>query len=163
MTHGERFDAVERHADFAAAMQHTPKVSVAFGIVAPLVFLAFSCFLFYKLWTDGPAPAGSFAVMLVVLPVLFAGVILYMLTAGVRFARAPIERVVAVVVDERTHVRRDSDGDRTTTDYATLERRDGNRSEHPTTSQVAGQVTRGDIGVAYLKGKRLVGFRRFAA
>jgi hypothetical protein len=49
---------------------------------------------------------------------------------------------------------------KTTTYYATLQSCDGNRTEHTTYGWLAGQIAVGDIGVAHVKGDRLIEFVR---
>ncbi len=94
-------------------------------------------------------------------PVLFSLVVLAsgaaLLVGGIKIARgllaakdAPIERITAVLVKERTEIsgRNESTG---TTSYATLQTRDGKRVEYRVSRVLVGKVVVDDIGIAYVK------------
>jgi len=63
---------------------------------------------------------------------------------------APIQRMIAVIVKERTDV---SGGENSTSTsyYATLQTEDGRRIEYKVSGALAGRVVVDDIGIAYVK------------
>lgn len=165
VTHAERFEAAGRAEGYAAAMAHAPAASSLPGILGPLAGIAGVGVFFGVLMPPAPASAPPvFKVGKLAMATIMVGVFAYLLVKGIRFHRAPLERLVAVVLEERTEVREVGKKGRTRSHYfVTLQRRDGTRRECETSGAVAGQVTRADIGVAYVKGQRLVGFRRLEA
>lgn len=79
------------------------------------------------------------------------------LLGGVRVARsllavkhAPIERMTAVVVKERTEITGRNEATDTTY-YATLQTREGTRVEYRVSRALVGKVVVDDIGIAYVK------------
>jgi hypothetical protein len=63
---------------------------------------------------------------------------------------APIERMTAVIVKERTEVSgRNDKAD--TTYFVTLQTRDGTRVEYRVTRALVGKLVVDDIGIAYVK------------
>ncbi len=79
------------------------------------------------------------------------------LVGGIKISRgllavkaAPIERMTAVVVKERTEItgRNEATG---ATYYATLQTRDGKRVEYRVSRALVGNVVVDDIGIAYVK------------
>lgn len=161
----ERFAAAERADGYSAAMAHTPEVGSIWGIFGPLAGIVGVGLFFGVLMPPTPASAPlGFKVGKLIMVTIMVGGFAYMLVKGIRFRRAPLERELGVVVDERTEVREYGKNDRTRSYYyVTLQVRAGDRKEYVTTGKLAGQVTRADIGVGYLKGERLVGFRRLDA
>ena len=84
-----------------------------------------------------------------------------MIAKGMRYAKQPIEKDVLVVVGEREEVSSGvEDRMATTRYYATLQDRNGGRVEYETEGWLAGRIAATDIGVAVLKGMRLVDFLR---
>lgn len=77
--------------------------------------------------------------------------------------RGPLQATVALVAGERTKISGLDGGPTATRYFTTLQLRDGSRFELETVEEVSGKITAGDIGVAYTKGRRLVGFSRFQA
>jgi hypothetical protein len=157
-----RFAAVEASAEYSAALAYEPRVAswigvaiassvVGIGILSGCVWLAIAILM--------GAPLSFIA-----LGALFSGVFVgfagLVLRGALRYHAAPIERRVAVVLDKRYEVHASEDS--TTTHYfTTLAFVDGTRIEVDTESTLTGLLTRGDIGVAYLKLTTLVGYRRF--
>ncbi len=93
--------------------------------------------------------------------ILFVAVGALFVIGGISAARrliglrdSPIDRVIAVIVKERTHV---SAHDRrpTTSYYTTLQTRDGTRTEFRTSRALVGRLVLDDIGVAYVKATKL--------
>lgn len=79
-----------------------------------------------------------------------------------RFMAAPIRRVIGVVVDERVEVRGGGKNSAARTHYhATLQTRDGSRTEYECEGLLAGRIAAPDIGVAFIKADHLVDFIRF--
>lgn len=163
-----RFDRVLAHPDYASAPeQPVMPTDAGFGIaevVAPLSLSVFGIvFLLIAvgLLVDLQPP--------LVVTIMFIGVALVFILGGlsmsarlVNFRNAPISRVVAVILKERTEV--SGGGDKSpasTAYYATLQTRDGERIEYLTYRSLVGRLVVDDIGVAYVKANTLVEFIRF--
>ena len=166
MTDDERFDTVEADPEFDEAMQHEPRVpSLAYVVAAAGMFvfsLAFAivglAFLF-----GFPAPV-AFKVLWVAMTAVFVALGVAVLIRALRYHAAPIARATALVVGTRTQVSgSSSDGSTSTSYFVTLQDRTGARTEVHAHGHVVGLLTAGDIGVAYLKSRTLVAFRRFSA
>ena len=161
-----RYDLVAAGEGLVAARRHEPRVS-AFGQIAmPLVMAVFG--IFFLIFAAGMfssdglgGPPAAFQIVFLMFPLVFIGLAVGMAMKGLRFANAPIEQQVLVVVDERVEV---SGGGKNssarTSYYATLQARDGARVEYQTYGWLAGRIAAGDIGLAFLKGGWLVDFLR---
>ncbi|HEX7703711.1 MAG TPA: DUF2500 family protein [Kofleriaceae bacterium] len=104
---------------------------------------------------------GWFRFAFVIVPIIFIVVAVVMVAKAMKFASAPITNELLVVVDERVAVTGGGENSSAhTTYYATLQDRSGARLEYRTYDWLAGGIAAGDIGVAYLKGGRLVDFSR---
>ena len=81
---------------------------------------------------------------------------------------SPQERHLWGVLEERTEThtssRRNSSGhystSTSTTHHVTFEDEAGDRHEYEATSAIAGKITQGDVGVAYVQGGTLLEFER---
>ncbi len=172
-----RFDRVLEHPDYPSApaqpvLPADAGIAVA-AIAGPLLLSLFGAVFLLVAITLLLAIQPPFLVSL-----LFVGAGVVFVGGGIAMARtliamrdAPIERQVAVIVRERTDV-----GGREHTDtsyYATLQTRDGTRTEYRISRALVGRLVVGDIGVAYVKhtdldlgiakvrARRLVEFIRF--
>jgi hypothetical protein len=163
-----RFDRVAAHADFELMPEQPvlpadanlgiadvagPVLLTMFGLVFLLVVLS--------LVVGGDVP-------LLIVAVFVAGSLAFVLGGVrmverlVRFRNAPVAKVVAVIVKERTDVTGGSTGSEMHTNYfATLQTRDGARTEYYTYRSLVGRLAVDDIGVAYIKSRTLVEFIRF--
>lgn len=164
-----RFELATASPNLAVAMAHEPKAPVVINIVAPL-FMAVFGIGFLAVSTsmmggdDGiPAPPG-FRLLFAAIPVAFIAICAWMVVRGVRFARAPVQKALAVVIDERVAV---SGGGKNssvrTTYYATVQFQAGDRHEYETYGWLAGRIAAGDLGVAFTKGDTLIDFLRLEA
>lgn len=154
-----RFAALDAHPDLPRLLQFAPKppshVAAVIQVILPIALLVFLIgFLAPRLSGE---PVGFIVLALVVVALVRA---IIGIARGSRDARAPVERRKALVVDDRTSVHGDGRRDVETHYHATLEFPDGSRRELPMAEDAAGYVTPGDIGVAYLRGDRLVAFTR---
>lgn len=160
--HPERFDEAAANPRYQKGMSAVPPPVPITLIVALLGFLVF------WLLIGGPIFISSLDVPSLMFPAVAGFLLLFgiamvvgMVAKHVRFARAPIERKLVVVIDERTEVTGGGKNSSARTRYyATLQDRDGERAELETSAAVAGMVTRGDIGVALLRLDQLVAFHR---
>jgi hypothetical protein len=171
-TAAERFDLVERHPGYARACAHQPRVTVALelgvSVVVIAIGVAFALFTVSMMVGDsfGPAGGGGLAsAVYAIWGLVCAGFIgggVFALNRVLSFARAPILRRVAVVVDERVRVSGGGKNSSASTHYyVSLQVKDGTRTEYDCEGQLAGRIAAPDIGVAFLKGPRLVDFIRF--
>lgn len=142
----EEFLSVEHSFDEAfqkIGMTPPPRTSVAPKVTLP------------------PRSRGPEWMLYVFVPICLLGVgaAARSLARAQRFVAAPVRHELAVVVDERVSVSRA--GRSAITQYhATLQTRDGKRSEYLCEGQLAGRIAANDIGVAFLKVDHLVDFIR---
>lgn len=155
-TEPSRFERVREHPDFAAAPAQ-PVLPADGGVTiataaAPLLVSAFGVVFLLVAITILAAMGAP----LIIWVVFLAGGIAFVV-GGVRTSRglialrdAPIRRVIAVIVKERTDV---SGGENSTSTsyYATLQTEDGQRVEYKLSGALAGRIVVDDIGVAYVK------------
>jgi len=159
-----RFAALESHPDRPALLRHEPemkrqRVQTALSVVFLSVFIGISLVitLFFAITVVG--------IPLALVPLGMAGLGVWMmmrvLKKAARFRAAPLLRVPRLVIDERTHVSGGGNDSRARTRYfVTLQGPEGERSEHLAPGSIAGRMTRGDMGIAYLKDHRLLAFGR---
>jgi len=163
-----RFDRVLQHHDYAAApAQPVLPADGGVGIAAvggPLLVSLFGALFLLVAITLLLAIRPPFLISVI----FVAGGLAFTL-GGIVMARkvgelrdAPVERVVAVIVKERTDVSGTDRAD--TTYYATLQTRDGARTEYRTSHALVGRLVVDDIGVAYVKDVELdLGFTTLRA
>ena len=159
-----RFDAVEQSPELADAMQYEPEGRSSLPLAVSGAFLALAVFFVgssLALVIGIGAPL-AFVVVWALMSGGFVALAVEIFRRAHRFHAAPIVRHVAVVLDKRTHVT-GSESSTSTSYYTTLAFRDGSRVEAHTPTDLAGLLTRGDIGVAYVKLTTLVAFRIFVA
>jgi DNA-directed RNA polymerase subunit RPC12/RpoP len=160
----ERFASVERSPGYTQLMSRTPSstgemVGFGFRTVFLVVFVLVSGAMTVAFLAAGP---------LALVPGFICGVGVVMLVRSSQqaatFAKAELERTIAVWRDERTEV---SDGGKNssarTDHFVLLEDREGRRVEFPCDARLAGAHAPGDIGIAYLRGGVLLDFVRVDA
>jgi hypothetical protein len=157
---------VEGHPQLRTWMAHRPSgVGFAVGLgamaVFALVFAGIALVMLRLIGGFGGGAPGFFGLVPLLFVVFGLAMAIGIGAKAVRFARAPLLRVPALIADERTEV---SGGGRnssaSTTYYATLEAADGVREEYRIDGRLAGTVAPGDYGLAYLRGGVLLDFRR---
>lgn len=157
-----RLAAVERHPDLPRLNRHTPSTGMYtggmfFGVVFGVVFAGFALFIL----SGFTRMRFTFALFPALFVLIGVGVAVGSVVKGVRFAKAPLRRTPAVIVDERTEVSGGGKNSSASTSYyATLEFKGGRRKEYGVLHRLAGELAPGDAGLAYLKGDVLVDFRR---
>jgi hypothetical protein len=151
-----RFDAVEAHPEYASApsdpvLPADATIGVA-AVTGPLLLSLFG----------GLFLLVAITLLFVIRPpflfsLLFLASGVAVLLGGLRVARsllavthAPIERMTAVVVKERTEITGRNEATDTTY-YATLQTREGTRVEYRVSRALVGKVVVDDIGIAYVK------------
>ena len=166
-----RFAKLAAHPDYAALLAKRPSSAAPLaqglvGLVAAVVVLvmgavALNAFRTQSAWIGSSHAGWASFVPYVVIGV---GVLLVARVLGrtTRFAASPLEARPALVVDERTQVRGGGDAPATTVYFVTLEDEGGRRRECAASGSVAGRVTRGDMGVAYVRADQLIDFERVA-
>jgi hypothetical protein len=163
-----RFERVRATPSFERFLAFRPDSSAVSGaLLGPAFFgLAFAGFgVFFivvsSLKSDafGGAPIGG---MFILIPIGFVLLGLGMLVASTvkwrAFTSAPHEAFPALVVAKRTKVVGQKNGTRTTY-FVTVETERGRRVERPAPDEVYGVVDEDDVGVAYVRGGHLLGFR----
>lgn len=156
-TDPSRFDQVERHPDYGSApAQPVLPVDSGVGVAAVagpmvmsligVVFVLIAITLLFAI-----RPPLLFSVLFI------AGGLVFVL-GGMAFAKsllavrnAPIERMIAVIVKERTEMITSSSNATDTSYFATLQTRDGQRLEYRVSRSLVGKLVVDDIGIAYVK------------
>lgn len=152
-----KFQKIEQHPDYLELMRYTPSIrgrgSLIFMIGFGVLFIVVCLFMLIP----GPgSPPAIFFLVVALMIVFVLGLMGYLLFRWRRLKAAPLQRVPAIVLDKRTEV---SSGDFTYY-YVTLELRGGNRQEYNAEGKLYGLVSRDDMGVAYIKDRSLLDFRR---
>lgn len=151
-----RFDKVEEHPDYPSAPAHpvlpTSSPVSAAAVAGPVVISLFGALFLLVALT----------LLVAIRPPLWFSVIviasgLAFIAGGVMLGRVlisqrdtPIERMIAVVVKERTDVA-GAERSASTSYYATLQTRDGARAEYRVSRNLVGSLVVDDIGVAYVR------------
>ncbi|MCY1055630.1 zinc-ribbon domain-containing protein [Nannocystis sp. SCPEA4] len=157
----ERFERARSHPEFQAACNHVPVVPVANEFARPLLLIAVAIgFSAFFRSMPGPPEAALINAFVTGIVLVMIGASVVMLVRAQSFRAAPIVHDIMVVIDERVAVSGGDDRRTRTTYFATLQDQDGLRSEHRCEGWLAGRIAAGDIGVAFLKGDRLVDFVR---
>jgi hypothetical protein len=155
-TDPSRFDKVEEHPDYPSApAQPVLPADAGLGVAAvagPVVISIFGALFLLVAITLLVAirPPLWFSMIVIASGLAFiaGGVLLGRVLLSQR--DAPIERMIAVVVKERTHVTSD-ERSASTNYYATLQTRDGARAEYRVSRNLVGSLVVDDIGVAYVR------------
>src|SRR5688572_3281987 len=161
-----RFDLAKASAGYQSAQHHLPRLSAGTGAGAfvAILVIGFAGFFIISAVSMGAVSDHPAGILFVIVPCVMIFVALKMIVDSAQFARAPIEREVLVVVDERTSTSGGGGNSSVSTSYyATLQARDGARHEYATYGWVAGKIAPGDIGVAFIKRDHLVDFLRLDA
>lgn len=157
-----RFARLAEHPDLARLMRYTPGTAKpAVGLYGGVV--AAGCFTVVALLLTGFF--GVLAGPLAIFPIAFViiGVVIFVksLQKATRYTAAELKREPAAILDERTRVSGGGENSSASTAYfATLQFPGGRREEYAVDGRTAGIVTKGDLGVAYLKSDVLVDFKR---
>ncbi len=160
-----RFLALQEHPDRVRLMAFSPEDA---GKAGPLAIGFMVLFMFAWVGIGGVITIGFGAVgpgPMVLFPIALVSFgVIAMLAAARRYHRflsAPIIPQPALVVDERVQVSGGGKNSSARTNYhTTLEFPDGQRTEHETIAAAAVQACPGDVGVAYLRDRKLVHFER---
>ena len=160
-----RFDLLREHPDIGGLLRATPQIEkppLNYGILfmAPviIVFLIF----FMNMASGAGAPGFFFIVPLVILAAVGFAAFKTLINSS-QYHSAKLTRRPAIVIDERTEVSGGGENSRARTTYfVTLEFEDGTRREFTVGTRLAGSLTEGDAGVAYLKHEHLAAFERLS-
>lgn len=171
----ERLAAVRQHPRFPELLRRKPSTAgTIFGyLFSGLVALAFAGVAVFFLTVR---PEGTFGMVWALVSLLFAALGLagaaWALWRLVRFTSSSLDRVPALVVDKRQHVRRRTSSgpggmsgttSTSTTYYVTLELETGARRELRARGRLYGRLGAGDAGVAYVKDRHLLDYQRLDA
>lgn len=159
----ERFEAAARHPKTDELLKRTPSAAgqtAFYWMVATIAGVTAGSALF--LIGAGLTVSDQSSIPLLLgVPMLLVGGLLcagFTLKAK-RFGAAPIERCIALVVDEDKRPRPGGDG-RTVAHYLLLEQGSGERTEFEVPAETAATVARTDMGVLYTKRGVFVDFQR---
>ncbi len=157
-----RFERLAEHPSYERLMRHTPgtagpAVGLYGGAIGAGLFTAVSFFMMIFM--------AGFAGPMALVPAAFVvfGLVLLVksLNKATRYSSALMLREPSVILDERTQVSGGGENRSARTSYfATLQFPNGERDEYAVDGRTAGTVTKGDVGVAYLKSDVLVDFQR---
>ncbi len=155
--------ALARSSELQGLLTYTPssvraRAGQAILMVFGLVFTSFAVFFIVMAKRSG-APL-IFRLFPMIFVLVGAAMVIGGLRGLVKLASSPLERLPAVIVGKRQHYSSNSKGSGSTSYYVTIQTEDGERKEHLVQGRLYGEVERGDVGVAYLKGGFLLDFRR---
>lgn len=154
-----RFRMLAEHVDYAELMRVEAKEPAA-GLLNLFVLIGV---VVVTGLTLAIASAAFFAPAAIFFLVLAAALIALLVSSNARtraYARSPLQRFPALVVDERTKVQGEGSSASRTGYFTTLQLQDGERREFRTRESVFAELTGGDIGVAYVKAGLLIDFGR---
>jgi hypothetical protein len=162
-TEPERFDRVVEHEVYKAAPEQpisVPLLGIA-EISPGAIVAAGLSFLITLLMVLGDPFSTPSQVVIGLLLGVFA-IAFYMSMKKANAVRdAPVERVVAVIIKERTDLRqRFGDRRQSLRTYVIVQTRDGQRREYFAPKHVNSRYAVDDIGIAYVKADVLVDFLR---
>ncbi len=156
-----RFAAIDEHENLERLMSYTPSMAgtsrgmycgVAFGVVFVVIALIITAF-----FQGLPFPASLFPLIFVAVGI---GIVVTSLKKAAAFSAAPLKRLPALIIDERTAVSGGSGNSAARSSYyITLQFQDDPRHEYAVGGKMAGILTRGDMGIAYVKSDTLVAFK----
>ncbi len=165
-----RFEELRRHPDLPELLRHNPSgqglvLQSGCGVAFMVVFVVIALAITGVFAGVGGMAAGPFGSLFGVVPLLMAGIGVVGLVIAVKRLKAvslsPLRRVPAVVLGKRTHVSGGGDSSQTSTQhYVTLETESGQRVECHVSGRVSGLLKEGDLGIAFLKARHLLDFRR---
>ena len=156
-----RFEAAELRPELAPLMERVPEQGTGPRtnpiVVMFLVFWTLGAFILFLLVSK--SGSGALSGLFALFPAFGAILIVALASKHMRFATATVDRALVMIVDERNG---SEGGARSvnTVDRVLLQRKDGKRNEVRVDKALAGLITRGDLGVAYVKGGYLVDFQR---
>lgn len=145
----EQLAKLEHHTDYAHAMRHTPKSSTALMVALGIALTGGGGTMGVVAPTSGMRTIGWCLAL--------AGVAC--MAVAVFLASTPLERVLAIVADERIPGDRFRQPKSERRHYVTLDRIDGEKREYRASRELAAQLAEGHVGVAYLKAGFLLEFR----
>jgi len=158
----ERFRRLQADPELSALLAMRPAVPSRKGVIIGSLF-----FLVFFLGVGLFVTAGFFFFFppLALLPLSILGfgafVVLRHVARTASLSQSPLDSTPALIVDERTRLGGGQGNSGAQTRYfATLEFPDGHRMEAEVPDQLAGQITTGDMGIAYLQQDSLVAFER---
>ena len=173
----QRVLSVENHPDYPALLRYRPSAAYWYlrlflQMVAGFILLVFCVggWLFVQEISRRSGRLGPrlpeegamiFSLILIVVGVAGVGLVLWGFVRLLKLSFAALRRVPAVVVDKRMSV--SGGGQHSTVStryYVTVQLGTGERREFDVRGKLFGQVARDDAGVAYLRDRFLVGFRR---
>ena len=158
-----RFQMLRQNPELERWLAHRPQLEAPpqnRGLILAVPVVA--VFLFFFLRTAaGVGASGVFFVVPVVMLIAVGLAVAKSVSSSASFHRSKLRTRPAIVVDERTKVSGGGKNSSARTRYfVTLEFEGGARTEYGVGPKLAGTVTEGDAGVAYLKGTHLAAFRR---
>jgi hypothetical protein len=151
-----RFDKVTEHPDYPSApAEPVLPTDAGLGVAAaagPLMLGLFAGLFVLIAITliIAVRPPLWFSLIFIAGGLVFAAGSVLLGRGLIAVRQAPIERMIAVVVKERTNVS-GNDRSASTTYYTTLQTRDGTRTEYRTSHALFGKLVVDDIGVAYVR------------
>ena len=159
-------DAVKKHPDYPGLLKVKPGSAYLFGhymiyIIFGFIFTSVAIFfisvppdsdtLFDLVWV-----IGSLAFIIIGI-----GIVGYGIYRIIKLAISKLKRLPSLILDKRITVRGGGQSSTASTYYyITLELTDGERQELETRGKLYGKITKNDVGVAYIRDRYLLDFRR---
>lgn len=159
----KRLKAVKNHPEYPDLLKLTPSSARIYGRsgCTAIIGLIFALATLFLNFFDPISPPGFFRILLLAFTALGVGLVVYGLFRLIKVSTSRLSRGPAIVVDKRTAV---SGGGQSspasTTYYITLQLDDSDRHELEVTGKLYGKITKDDAGVAYIRDRYLLDFRR---
>lgn len=161
----KRLEAVKNHPEYSDLLKLTPSSARVYGRsgCTAIIGLMFAIGTLFLNFFDPISPPGFFRILLLAFTAIGFGLVVYGLFRLVKVSTSRLRRCPAIVVDKRTAV---SGGGQSssasTTYYITLQLDDSKRHEFEATGKLYGKITKDDAGVAYIRDRYLLDYRRLA-
>lgn len=161
----KRLEAVKNHPEYPELLKMKPSSLRFYGrsgcaVIFGLIFALGTLFINFF---DPYSPPGFFRIVLILFTFLGVGLILYGIYRLIKLSTSSLKRRPALVVDKRISVSGGAgSSSASTTYYVTVELDGGERRELESGGKLYGKITKEDVGVAYIRDRYLLDYRRLA-
>ncbi len=162
----KRLEAVEKHPDYARLLKLKPSSAYLYGgYIFQVIFGFIFTFISIFFVTTPPDSDSLFDLVWIVGSLIFVVIGIGLIGHGIfrlfKLIFSSINRLPALIMDKRVSVRGGGQSSSARTNYyVTLEFSDGERREVQVRGKLYGEITKDDVGVAYIRDRYLLDYRR---